>query len=61
MMFNTGSVVGTIAQFGGCLHRASLPELSTDLLTVKHSLPTNQDLLLRVFDLQGRQLDAVKL
>ncbi|MEZ4956159.1 MAG: LamG-like jellyroll fold domain-containing protein [Saprospiraceae bacterium] len=61
-LFNTGSIVGTTEpNLVDAYIEQVYPNPSTDLLTVKHSLPTNQDLLLRVFDLQGRQLDAVKL
>jgi hypothetical protein len=35
------------------------PNPTTDLLTVNHSLPSNQPLLVRVFDLQGRQVDQL--
>lgn len=34
------------------------PSPATDQITVRHSLPSNQPLLLRVFDTQGRQVDA---
>ena len=34
------------------------PNPATELLTVNHQLPANQPLLLRVFDMQGRQVDA---
>jgi chitodextrinase len=34
------------------------PSPATEQLTVRHSLPSNQPLLLRVFDTQGRQVDA---
>jgi hypothetical protein len=37
------------------------PNPATAVLNVRHQLPANQGLLLRVFDLQGRQLDAVRL
>jgi len=37
------------------------PNPATESLTVRHSLAADQDLLLRVFDIQGRQLDAVQL
>lgn len=37
------------------------PNPTTELLTVRHSLPADQPLLLRVFDMQGRQLDALRL
>lgn len=33
------------------------PNPSTDVLMVQHAFPTNQPLLIRVFDLQGRQVD----
>lgn len=37
------------------------PNPTQDFLTVRHRLPANQSLLLRVFDMQGRQLDALRL
>ncbi|MBK6621959.1 MAG: T9SS type A sorting domain-containing protein [Saprospirales bacterium] len=36
------------------------PNPATDVLTVLHSLPANQPLLLRVFDMQGRQVDQIQ-
>ncbi|MBK7407567.1 MAG: T9SS type A sorting domain-containing protein [Saprospirales bacterium] len=37
------------------------PNPVSDVLTVKHQLPSNQQLLLRVFDMQGRQIDQLRL
>ena len=37
------------------------PNPAAEYLTVRHHLPANQDLLLRIFDMQGRQLDAVRM
>lgn len=36
------------------------PNPATDVLTINHSLPSNQPLVVRVFDLQGRQVDQVR-
>ncbi len=35
------------------------PNPTTDVLMVQHAFPANQPLLVRVFDLQGRQLDQL--
>ncbi len=37
------------------------PNPTTDELTVRHSIPADAPLLLRVFDVRGRQLDAIRL
>ena len=37
------------------------PNPATESLTVRHSLTADQALLLRVFDVQGRQMDAIQL
>lgn len=37
------------------------PNPATDVLTVNHSLPSKQPLLLRVFDMEGRQVDQLRL
>jgi len=37
------------------------PNPATNVLTVKHSLPSNQELLLRVFDMSGRQMEQIRL
>ncbi len=36
------------------------PNPATDYLIVEHTLPVNQSLLIRVFDAQGRQVDAIR-
>ncbi len=37
------------------------PNPASEFVTVKHRLPSNQDLLVRVYDLQGRQVEAIRL
>ena len=44
----------------GYIHNV-FPNPATDVLTVAHSLPSKQPLLLRVFDLSGRQVDHIRL
>ncbi|MCB0570400.1 MAG: fibronectin type III domain-containing protein [Phaeodactylibacter sp.] len=60
-LFETGTT-GTKEQnlVGAYIDRA-FPNPATEMLTVNHRLPAKQPLLLRVFDVQGRQLDAVRL
>lgn len=36
------------------------PNPATDYLVIEHKLPANQPLLIRVFDTQGRQVDAIR-
>ncbi|HMO38521.1 MAG TPA: fibronectin type III domain-containing protein [Saprospiraceae bacterium] len=36
------------------------PNPTTDRLVIEHTLPNNQPLLLRVFDINGRQLEAIR-
>jgi chitodextrinase len=36
------------------------PNPATDVLTVQHAFPDNQPLLVRVFDVQGRQVDQLR-
>ncbi|MCK6690609.1 MAG: T9SS type A sorting domain-containing protein, partial [Thermoanaerobaculia bacterium] len=36
------------------------PNPVADRLTVQHAFPNNQDLLIRVFDMQGRQVDHLR-
>ena len=60
-LYNNGSTgtdeVQLVQQYVDDLY----PNPATTVLNVRHSLPSNQSLLVRVFDLQGRQLDAVRL
>ena len=37
------------------------PNPSTEMVTMRHRLPADQPLLLRVFDFAGRQIDAVRM
>ncbi len=60
-LYQTGTT-GTDDVFGNALRGVILnisPNPTTDLLTVEHALPAGQSLVLRVFDLQGRQIDQL--
>jgi hypothetical protein len=62
LLYTTGSINGTVGiSLVTPYINQVFPSPATDLLTVKHSLPGNQELLLRVFDMQGRQVDALLL
>jgi hypothetical protein len=62
LLFNTGTLTGT---FEPTLVDAYIeqvfPNPTTAVITVKHRLPQGQDLQIRVFDAQGRQVDGLRL
>ena len=61
-LFETG-VVGTedLVNLLTPYIQGVFPNPASDVLTVQHRLPANQPLLLRVFDMQGRQVDQMSL
>lgn len=60
-LFATGTTGTKEANLLSAYIQQVFPNPVTDVLTVGHQLPANQPLLLRVFDMQGRQLDAIYL
>jgi len=60
-LYATGTSSAKEPDFAAAYIESAFPNPATETLTVRHSLPSGQDLLLRVFDLTGRQLDAVQI
>jgi hypothetical protein len=61
-LFNTGTsgTQDANAALLNTLIQDVFPNPATDVMWVKHSLDNSQPLLLRVFDEQGRQIDAIR-
>ncbi len=60
-LYATGTTGAAEQNLLGAYIGRAFPNPATGWLAVNHRLPANQPLLLRVFDLQGRQVDALRL
>ena len=61
-LYNTGSIVGTDERnLVDAFIESVFPNPTANELTIKHQLPADGELILRVFDMEGRQVDALRL
>ena len=62
LLFSNGSITGVDDNFGelGNMVQAIYPNPTAGQLLVKHSFGNLQPLMVRVLDVQGRQVDAVQ-
>ncbi|MBK8566325.1 MAG: hypothetical protein IPN76_24060 [Saprospiraceae bacterium] len=61
-LYQSGSITGTEEpSLVDAYIEQVFPNPTTEMLTVKHHLPQNEALLVRVFDAEGRQVNALRL